>query len=116
MIPRPIIVSATHLSLAEFRWSERVQQARENELRWRVRSNIVDVFIGFIWSWMPSATALTTFVCYTVVAKERLTVAVAFTAIALFSYLQGPMMELPDQVRAMLHGEYIWYFHSGTCF
>ncbi|TFK93706.1 P-loop containing nucleoside triphosphate hydrolase protein [Polyporus arcularius HHB13444] len=87
----------------EFRWSERVQQARENELRWRVKSNVVDVLIGFIWSWMPSATALVTFVCYTVVAKERLTVAVAFTAIALFSYLQGPMMELPEQVRAMLH-------------
>ncbi len=86
-----------------------MQQARENELRWRVKSNVVDVLIGFIWSWMPSATALVTFVCYTVVAKERLTVAVAFTAIALFSYLQGPMMELPDQVRAMLHGESVYH-------
>ena len=40
------------------------------------------------------------FVCYTVVEKDRLTIAVAFTAIALFSYLQGPIMELPDQVRS----------------
>ncbi|TBU62826.1 P-loop containing nucleoside triphosphate hydrolase protein [Dichomitus squalens] len=87
----------------ESRWSERVKEARESELKWRVKANIVDTFISFIWSWMPSGTALATFVCYTVIAGKPLTVATAFTAIALFSYLQGPMVELPDQVFAMLH-------------
>ncbi|CDO75190.1 hypothetical protein BN946_scf184866.g31 [Trametes cinnabarina] len=86
----------------EYRWSDRVRQARETELQWQVKANIVDVFINFIWNWMPSATALSTFVCYTVFAGERLTVAKAFTAIALFSYLQGPMTEIPDQVFALL--------------
>lgn len=90
----------------EFRWSERVREARESELSWRVKANVVDILITFIWNWMPSATALATFVCYTVIAKKQLTVATAFTAISLFSYLQGPMMELPGQVFAMLHGEY----------
>ena len=90
--------------LLEFRWSERVRKTRESELKWRVKANIVDTFISFMWNWMPSATALATLVCYTVVAGEPLTVATAFTAIALFSYLQGPMVELPDQVFAMLHG------------
>ena len=32
--------------------------AREDELRWRVRANIVDVIITFVWTWMPAATAL----------------------------------------------------------
>ncbi|KAI0833629.1 P-loop containing nucleoside triphosphate hydrolase protein [Trametes gibbosa] len=87
----------------EYRWSERVRQARETELGWQVKENIVDVFINFIWNWMPSATALGTFVCYTVIAGERLTVAKAFTSIALFSYLQGPMTEIPDQIFSLLH-------------
>ncbi|KAI0749685.1 P-loop containing nucleoside triphosphate hydrolase protein [Daedaleopsis nitida] len=87
----------------EFRWSERVREARETELKWRVKANVVDILITFIWNWMPSGTALVTFVCYTVFAKQQLTVATAFTAISLFSYLQGPMMELPGQVFAMLH-------------
>ena len=54
--------------------------------------------------WMPSATALTTFLCYTLIAGQKLTVAKAFTSIALFSQLQGPMTELPNQVFALLHG------------
>ncbi|KAH9902650.1 P-loop containing nucleoside triphosphate hydrolase protein [Cubamyces lactineus] len=87
----------------EYRWSDRVREARESELRWQVKANVVDVMINFIWNWMPSATALTTFVCYTVIAGQRLTVATAFTAISLFSYLQGPMTEIPDQVFALLH-------------
>jgi hypothetical protein len=53
---------------------------------------------------MPSATALTSFMFYTLVAGERLTVSKAFTSIALFSQLQTPMVALPGQVFAMLHG------------
>ena len=90
--------------MTEFRWSERVRGAREDELRWRVKANVVDVLITFIWHWMPSATALAVFVCYTIFAGHPLTVATAFTATALFSYLQGPMLELPGQIFAMLHG------------
>ena len=55
---------------------------------------------------MPSATALLTFLCYTLIAKQQLTVAKAFTSIALFSQLQGPMTDLPNQVFALLHGAY----------
>ena len=55
-------------------------------------------------SWMPSATALSSFLCYTLIAGEKLTVSTAFTAVSLFSYLQGPMTELPAQIFALLHG------------
>lgn len=53
---------------------------------------------------MPSATALSTFLCYTLLAGEKLSVSKAFTAIALFSYLQEPMAALPGQLLALLNG------------
>lgn len=56
---------------------------------------------------MPSATALTTFLCYTVIAREPLTVSKAFTSIALLNHLQSSMVALPGQVFAMLHGTYV---------
>ncbi|KAI0687745.1 P-loop containing nucleoside triphosphate hydrolase protein [Cytidiella melzeri] len=87
----------------ETRWTQRVRESRETELRWRVKENIVSTAISFIWTWMPSATALLTFMCYTLLAKQQLTVAKAFTSIALFSQLQGPMAALPSQVFALLH-------------
>lgn len=54
--------------------------------------------------WMPSATALTSFLCYTLIAGEKLTVSKAFTSIALFSQLQEPMVALPGQIFAILNG------------
>ena len=54
--------------------------------------------------WLPSATALTTFLCYTLIFGQRLTVSKAFTSIALFSELQYPMMMLPGQFFSFLHG------------
>lgn len=56
---------------------------------------------------MPSATALTSFLCYTLIDGQKLTVAKAFTSIALFTQLQAPMAALPNQFFAMLHGEYV---------
>lgn len=55
---------------------------------------------------MPSATALSSFLCYTLIAGEKLTVSKAFTSVSLFSYLQGPMTELPNQIFALLHGQH----------
>ncbi|KAK1234881.1 hypothetical protein PQX77_001975 [Marasmius sp. AFHP31] len=87
----------------ENHWGRTTNELREDELRWRVKQNVVDTLITFIWTWIPSATALISFLCYTLVARERLTVSVAFTAIALFSQLQGPMTEIPGQIFALLH-------------
>ena len=109
----------------ENRWANKSRQSRDDELKWRVKENTVDTLISFIWYvtstifiggvqdptscfhriWMPSATALTCFLCYTLIAGLRLTVSKAFTSIALFSQLQGPMTALPGQLFAMLHGK-----------
>jgi len=85
-------------------WASGVRDKRETELRWRVKENIVATLISFIWIWVPSAMALFSFLFYTVVASGELTVAKTFTALALFASLQGPMMELPEQVFAFFHG------------
>ncbi|KAJ7597443.1 pleiotropic drug resistance ABC transporter [Mycena floridula] len=87
----------------EYKWAQKSSEARETELKWRVKQNVVNALISFIWTWIPSATALSAFLCYTLIAKERLTVSKAFTALALFSQLQGPMTELPGQIFALLN-------------
>ncbi|KAJ3833131.1 P-loop containing nucleoside triphosphate hydrolase protein [Lentinula raphanica] len=87
----------------ENHWGSKTAHRRESELSWRVKENIVDTAISFIWTWMPSATALVSFLSYTLIAGERLTVSTAFTAIALFTQLQEPMTALPGQFFAMLH-------------
>ncbi|KAG6919005.1 hypothetical protein DXG01_009715 [Tephrocybe rancida] len=87
----------------EYHWSRKAENSREEELQWRVKQNAVDTLTSFIWTWMPSATALVSFFCYTFIAGQRLTVSKAFTSIALFSQLQEPMTALPEQIFAMLH-------------
>jgi hypothetical protein len=63
-------------------------------------------------TWLPSATALFTFFCYTIIAGEKLSVAKAFTAIWLLSALQNPMTALPEQFFALLHGMFYSYCPS----
>ncbi|KAG8696666.1 hypothetical protein FRC08_007008 [Ceratobasidium sp. 394] len=87
----------------ESRWAEEVKRARAVELAWRVQENICSVIIAFIWTWIPSAVVLVAFTSYTLLAKEPLTVSRAFTAIEVFSQLQGPMAQLPQQIFALLH-------------
>ncbi|KIY73590.1 P-loop containing nucleoside triphosphate hydrolase protein [Cylindrobasidium torrendii FP15055 ss-10] len=87
----------------ESHWSNEAERTRENELKWRVKENVVATIISFIWTWIPSATALAAFFFYTLVAHQALTVSKAFTAIALFTQLQRPMTELPGQFFAILH-------------
>ncbi|KAG8934657.1 hypothetical protein FRC02_009484 [Tulasnella sp. 418] len=87
----------------ESHWSDRVRNARETEIKLRIRQNVVDTIISFIWTWIPSAVILVSFLSYTVLAEQRLTVSKAFTSIEVFSQLQGPMTELPGQIFALLH-------------
>lgn len=55
--------------------------------------------------WVPSAMTVFSFLFYTLVAHGHLTVAKAFTSIALFGTLQGPMLELPNELFAFLDGK-----------
>ncbi|KAF8522635.1 P-loop containing nucleoside triphosphate hydrolase protein, partial [Hysterangium stoloniferum] len=85
------------------RWAKRVETLREVELGWRVKEGIVDTLISFIWTWVPSATALFAFMSYTLIEGKALTVSKAFVSVALFEQLQSPLRELPGQVFALLN-------------
>lgn len=99
---------------------------------WRIRSYVLNTLIIFTWLviaiswatrlstkplrriWIPSATALVSFLCYTLIAGQPLTVSKAFTSIALFSQLQGAMMAVPSEIMAMLNGMFSISF-EGQC-
>ncbi|KAF8583414.1 pleiotropic drug resistance ABC transporter [Ramaria rubella] len=87
------------------RWAHKVNEFREIELSWRVKEAIVDTLISFIWTWVPSATALFAFMSYTLIDGQELTVSKAFVSVALFEQLQAPLTALPEQVFSLLHGE-----------
>ncbi|CCA72145.1 related to multidrug resistance protein [Serendipita indica DSM 11827] len=78
-------------------------KSREAELAWRVQENICSAILAFIWTWIPSATALASFIAYTLISKRPLTVSVAFTALGVFGQLQSSMTALPGHIFAMFH-------------
>ncbi|KAG8820432.1 hypothetical protein FRC19_008875 [Serendipita sp. 401] len=84
-------------------WAERVLQSRELELAWRVQENICSAILVFIWTWIPSATALASFIAYTLISGKPLTVSVAFTALGVFGHLQSSMGALPGHLFALFH-------------
>ncbi|KAG8988966.1 hypothetical protein FRB94_014789 [Tulasnella sp. JGI-2019a] len=86
----------------ESQWADRVRTARNVELSIRVKQNTVDVITSFIWLWIPSAVILVSFLSFTTLAGEQLTVSKAFTSIEVFNQLQGPLTELPGQIIALL--------------
>ncbi|KAG9032385.1 hypothetical protein FRB95_001506 [Tulasnella sp. JGI-2019a] len=86
----------------ESQWADRVRTARNVELSIRVKQNTVDVITSFIWLWIPSAVILVSFLSFTTLAGEQLTVSKAFTSIEVFNQLQGPLTQLPGQIIALL--------------
>lgn len=90
----------------ESRWSSNAQGARNTELNWRIKSYAIDTMTSFLWTRIPAITTLVCFWSYTLLEGQTLTVSKAFTAMALFSSLQGPMTQLPGQVMALINGKY----------
>ena len=44
-----ISMTLTYIISLEYDWSRKTEDARETELKWRVRNNIVDTAVSFIW-------------------------------------------------------------------
>ncbi|KAH8923770.1 P-loop containing nucleoside triphosphate hydrolase protein [Atractiella rhizophila] len=83
-------------------WKAKVQSARDDELNWRIKQNVLGSAISFIWLWLPSCVVLAAFSTFTVILKQPLTVSKAFVAIQIFSQLQAPMSQLPNEIFALL--------------
>jgi ABC-type multidrug transport system fused ATPase/permease subunit len=86
----------------EDRWIERVMKAREEEMRWMVKSRMNSVLFTLLWALAPVLVALTSFFTFVHFAGGKLDVATAFTALALFGMVRQPLNVVPMYVVQIL--------------
>ncbi|EPQ27859.1 uncharacterized protein PFL1_04603 [Pseudozyma flocculosa PF-1] len=79
----------------EGRWEQRVREARRNEIRKLIWSRLMSFLFELLWTTVPVLVTLISFFFYVKVAGHELTVAVAFTAIALFTMIRPPLNAIP---------------------
>lgn len=89
-------------SALEPQWLGKVFDARSIELAWLLKTRINNLLINIVWNFTPDVVLLISFACFTKIRGEELTVPVAFTALALFALLRGPMGTLPNSITQLL--------------
>ncbi|KAL1696726.1 hypothetical protein GGG16DRAFT_43160 [Schizophyllum commune] len=85
----------------ESRWIERTLDARENEMKWMIKARLNTVLFYTLWSLTPILISATSF-CVFVATGHQLTIATAFTAIALFTMLRWPLNNIPNVIMQIL--------------
>jgi ABC-type multidrug transport system fused ATPase/permease subunit len=74
----------------------RIKTIRSNELRWQARNFQIEVGFDCLWAMTPVLVTLISFLHFTLVGGHRLTPAIAFTAVAVFSELRYALSALPE--------------------
>ncbi|KAE8223389.1 hypothetical protein CF319_g3574 [Tilletia indica] len=77
------------------RWTERVLEQRKEELRYIRYSKVMMAVVGATFEMVPISVSVLSFSCYVLIAHRDLDTATAFTALALFNMLGGPLSFLP---------------------
>lgn len=72
----------------EDRWIERVLVTREAEMKWMVKARVNSIILQLLWTCAPILVSFVSFLTYVMLGNE-LTVATAFTAIALFNMVRA---------------------------
>ncbi|EJD46367.1 P-loop containing nucleoside triphosphate hydrolase protein [Auricularia subglabra TFB-10046 SS5] len=85
----------------EQKWIERALETRRVELSWIVQDRINSSLFGLLWFIVPSFVSVVSFSVY-IWTGHRLTVPVAFAAIALFNMLQQPLNVIPHFIAQFL--------------
>jgi ABC-type multidrug transport system fused ATPase/permease subunit len=85
----------------EERWTQRVLDAREVEMKWMIKSRINSIMFSLLWTSAPILVSVTSFFAY-VVQGNKLTVSVAFTSIALFNMVRMPLNVIPTWIVQIL--------------
>ncbi|PWN24930.1 P-loop containing nucleoside triphosphate hydrolase protein [Jaminaea rosea] len=83
----------------------RVLALREVELGWLKKRQRTQAAVMLLWTITPAAVTTVSFAFYVLVAKRDLDVSTAFTSIALFQLLRGPLNALPMQVNEVLNAK-----------
>ncbi|KAJ1562057.1 hypothetical protein HK405_000253, partial [Cladochytrium tenue] len=86
----------------EAEFEKKIDNLREDELHNLFVATLMANMTRVLWFSAPILTTLVTLATYTVVAGKELDAAVAFTALALFNMLRGPMQAFPDTMVALL--------------
>ncbi|KEI39356.1 uncharacterized protein L969DRAFT_82165 [Mixia osmundae IAM 14324] len=79
-------------------WVAKVQAAREEELRWRLKQNVNEATISSLWGLTTPAIVVLAFYFYTQVDGHKLSVSVAFPALSLLATAQAHLIRLPQAV------------------
>lgn len=83
----------------------RILSYREIELGWLRKRQITQSFVMALWTLTPALVTTVSFASYVFIAKRALDVSTAFTAIALFQLLRGPLNNLPMQINELLNSK-----------
>ncbi|KAF9219839.1 P-loop containing nucleoside triphosphate hydrolase protein [Gyrodon lividus] len=85
----------------EERWIQRAMDARGVEMGWMIKARINSVMFTVVWTSAPILVSLISFFAY-VYQGNKLTVAVAFTSIALFGMIRQPLNIIPAWIVQIL--------------
>ncbi|KAG7364336.1 multidrug ABC transporter permease/ATPase [Nitzschia inconspicua] len=85
----------------EVPFMDRIMALRETELRHLLNYIVAESFSFMLWSAVPLAVALGTFLAY-VISGQNLTVSTALTSLALFDILRFPLFMLPQIINRIV--------------
>ncbi|KZS94266.1 hypothetical protein SISNIDRAFT_454002 [Sistotremastrum niveocremeum HHB9708] len=85
----------------EDKWIDRALEKRKVELRWMVKARLNSIVFYLVWTLVPVTVSVSSFLVY-VLLGNQLTIAKAFTSIALFGMLRNPLTVIPAYCMAML--------------
>ncbi|CAO1622047.1 unnamed protein product [Parajaminaea phylloscopi] len=89
----------------EAEMKRRITDLREKELAWLRKRQMSQAGVMLLWSITPAAVTTVSFASYVLIAKRDLDVSTAFTSIALFQLLRGPLNALPMQINELLNAK-----------
>ncbi|KAF9582884.1 hypothetical protein BGW38_010626 [Lunasporangiospora selenospora] len=105
----------------------RDRRVRDQELRRFVRLYIINTIFTLLWFGSPILMTVMSFTSYTKLEHQTLTSSVAFTSMAIFILLTGPMNVIPSmaievlealvsvkRIEAFLNEDEIWKYTAGT--
>ncbi|KAF7342065.1 ATP-dependent bile acid permease [Mycena venus] len=91
---------------AEERWVKKVNDARKVELTWFMKSRFMEVATHISWTLLPLLISVSSFYIYIRQGNE-LTVATAFTALAIFKMLNDPLTSIPYTISFIIQASVV---------
>ncbi|KAJ6599295.1 hypothetical protein DFH09DRAFT_1130673 [Mycena vulgaris] len=88
---------------AEEKWIKKANDSRDVELSWLLKSRLMEISFHITWMLLPLLISVSSFYVY-VKQGNQLTVATAFTALAVFNMLNVPLSAVPFTISHILQG------------